>query len=164
MIDLSVLVNSINDKLSGTGYRAIVGGSVVLKLHGLLERKLDDVDIIIAKSFMATYESSDDVVSAIKNLFPLNQFYSSATEYGDDEKTDRYFWNEKVDVTVATPVQVVNTINFMMHKEVGDEYFSRNTHHGLPITSLKTIIEAKKSYNRPKDIVDFHEIQKILFF
>jgi hypothetical protein len=76
----------------------------------------------------------------------------------------KYFWNEKVDVYVDVMLGSVSAINFMMHKDTSDEHYSSNTYNGLPIVSVDKILAAKKDYNRPKDILDFHEMQKKMFF
>jgi len=166
MLNISKLMTSINEKLEGTGYRALVGGSTVLKFHGLLDRKLEDVDIIITKGWLQTDES-EKIVEKIKELFPMDCFYSASVDYptaDDENKKDKYFWNEKVDVYVGVMLGFVNTINFMMHTDTCDEHYSNNTYNNLPIVSVDKILAAKRSYNRPKDILDFHEMQKKMFF
>jgi hypothetical protein len=80
MLNISTLMTSINEKLENTGYRALVGGSTVLKFHGLLDRKLEDVDIIITRGWLGNIEP-EGVIEKIKELFPMDYFYSNGGDY-----------------------------------------------------------------------------------
>jgi len=171
-MEIKRLVQELNSRLPEDS-RALLGGSVVLKAHGLLTRVIGDVDIIVAhnihdKNDRATY--FDTVQKVLKDLFPfedLGQNLSETVNYNGSIKSNN-FEKYKFNFSIFTPVyfvgDIIHRVNIIVHENiVNEDYYSVSSFDGIPCCSLGRILAAKVYYGRPKDHCDFTEIQYNMF-
>jgi len=171
-MELSVLIQELNNKMP-LGYNAKVGGSVILNVMGFINRTPEDVDIIISHNTFYTnydekYKDLEKVRSVIKELFPLDEVHQIPfnTYCGEEQESDKekYAFNLKIyNINLWAFGNKVNTINILVQKDsVVEDYYSGLKLNNIPCVPVRSILDAKKSYNRPKDAMDFMEIIKIL--
>jgi hypothetical protein len=168
-MEISNLISKLNEKLPSC-FTAKVGGSMVLKALELVDRCPEDVDIIISTClYSPKKEEFKEVYDIIQSLFPLEYLHEiSITDYvGNDmpiTEKEKYAYNLKIyGVNMWAFGQRVSTINFMVQKDfVSEDHYSSLMFDNVPCVSLKSILKAKKSYGRFKDLQDFNNIIKIL--
>jgi hypothetical protein len=173
-MELSVLVKELNNKMP-LGYHAKVGGSVILNVMGFISRTPKDVDIIISHNNFyincdESYKELEKIRSGIKELFPLDEVHQIPfnTYCGEELESDKekYAFNLKIhELNLWAFGNKVKTLNILVQKDfVAEDYYSSLKLNNIPCVPVRSILDAKKSYNRPKDLVDFHEMQKLMFF
>jgi hypothetical protein len=128
-----VILNDLNKFSSEKNVR--LGGSVILKLHGLkFSRASGDLDIVI-------YKPSDKQLAYVKGLSFLH--YDNGGYHNDINykiKKD----NLIINILIADAVKVQPSYLTYTYNE-----------NSYSIISIDEVIEAKKKYGRPKDISDF---------
>jgi len=166
---MSIIVKRLLEKLNEnlpTGFNAKLGGSSVLKGLKLINRPAEDMDIIISHAFYPEDKDFELTKEAIQDLFPLHDLVSvgAATNYPQTSQ-ENYKFNFKIYTEIFGLSEKVSSINFLVQKDPAvEDYYSGLTLHGVPCVDVATILSAKRHYNRPKDIADFHEMQQIMFF
>jgi hypothetical protein len=121
-------------ELSPSTKNVRLGGSLILKLHGLkFSRSIGDLDIIITNPT----EKQKDYLKALR-FFNYDEDYANETNY--KFKKNGFVLN----ILVVDPYTLSTTPIYYNHD---------NTYYG--IVSIDEIIDAKKRYNRRKDISDF---------
>lgn len=172
-MEIEKLIKKLNNGVLPEGYKALVGGSVVLKTMGLINRNPEDVDIIIANNdFMSTERELADkmllIENSIKALFPFETpVHIGFTKYTGNEKIKNNFFSNFYMPAANSYIfsHQIHSINFLIHNDFSSEdYYSPFKINGISCVSVKEILRAKKNYNRPKDLMDFHEMQKLMFF
>jgi hypothetical protein len=172
-MELKNLIQKLNDTLP-KHYKAKVGGSIVLNTMGLINRKPEDVDIVISHNinyqcFIDHAADFEAVHRAIKELFPLDEvhqipFVVYCGQENPESNQEKYAFNLKVyNINLWSFGQNIHTLNILVQKEyVGEDYYSILKLDDIPCVPVRSILDAKKSYNRPKDAMDFIEILKVL--
>jgi len=168
-MEVKDLITKLNDKLP-TGFKALMGGSAVLKANNLINREIDDVDIIITNNifqsdkeeeFKKVYEI---IVNDLFQLFTVLNL-SSSNYSGDNGNFEDYKFNFKINFSCWTPTDKVNTLNIIVQNNfVPEDYYSKSKFNDIPCCSLNRILDAKRHYNRPKDKSDFLEMQYNMFY
>ena len=126
------------DKLSTTGNKCRIGGSMALKLHGLkIPRTPDDLDIII--SFPSIQQEE-----YLQLLKPFN--YNTNLGFYDD---NQYNFRFKKDGMILNILISYNTNSY------GNDLFYKHNDQYYPIAPIEETISAKRKYNRLKDLGDF---------
>jgi len=159
------LVNRLNQELP-LEFKAKLGGSMVLKGLKLINREPEDVDIIITHSFLFDKDDFSRVYSTIKKLFPLQEIQDmkSSCSY-ENVPQEKYRFNLKVHELAYAFGNRVRSINFLVQEDyIAEDHYSSLVLFDIPCVDITSILTAKRTYNRPKDIMDFHEMQKLMFF
>jgi hypothetical protein len=129
-----VILDDLLDTSSKNNVR--LGGSLILKLHGLnFSRSVGDLDIIVTNPT----EKQKDYLKALK-FFNIVDDIGYVNETNIKLKKNGYFLN----ILVVEPHNESITPMFYCYK---DKYYG--------VVSIAEIINAKKRYSRSKDIKDF---------
>ena len=149
-------------KLSNMGF--IIGGSTVLKLYGLVNREIDDIDIWISSNNMKfSGELSEGVIlcgkkyNVIDSTLHKNESDPFLSLFGEIDIEDGYDMdndNERFKIEIDD-IGLVDIFNDKANYQLYD---------GIRIRSPFNSISAKIKYNRLKDIKDFVEISRNLYF
>jgi hypothetical protein len=168
-IKIEDLINKLNNEIPSS-FKAKLGGSMVLKGLKLLERPAEDVDIIISRSFFFNKQKEDveftQLYNVLADLFPLQELHDMKSSFCyENMPQENYKYNLKVCQDAYVFGNKVDSINFLVQKDyIAEDYYSDLSLFGVPCVGIVAVLDAKRSYNRPKDLVDFHEMQKIMFF
>ena len=131
------IINKLN-QLATTGNNCRIGGSMALELHGLkIPRTPDDLDIIISFPSVGQEEY-------LQLLKPFN--YNTNLGMYDD---NRYNFKFKKD---GMFLNILISYNTNIH---GNDLFYKYKDHYYPIAPIEETIDAKRKYNRLKDLGDF---------
>lgn len=129
-----IIIDDLTE-LSPSTKNVRLGGSLILKLHGLkFSRPIGDLDIIITNPT----EKQKDYLRALKFFNCEDDGYVNETNY--KFKKNGFVLN----VLVVDPYTIPTTPIY---------YNYNNTYYG--VVSVDEVIAAKKRYNRNKDISDF---------
>jgi hypothetical protein len=159
-MELHKLASSLEEKLSKYNVKVFVGGSYALRhVYKLLDRDINDIDMII--SYRSTENVTKEVMGeaileALGGLFPLDTLESACDHY----ESSNWIVNHKVRTIVG---YAATEVNFLCSADKHyRDYNSKVAHEGVKVVELGTLLEAKGSYYRLKDIVDFFEMSKKL--
>jgi len=131
------IINKLN-QLATTGNNCRIGGSMALELHGLkIPRTPDDLDIIISFPSLKQEEY-------LQLLEPFN--YNTNLGMYDD---NRYNFKFKKD---GMFLNILISYNTNIH---GNDLLYKYKDHYYPIAPIEETIDAKRKYNRLKDLGDF---------
>ena len=166
------IVDQINHAIRKDGlagyYRAYLGGSYALKhYYGVLDREIDDLDIIFVPS---PYTSDSVGEEKVKELVKLLDIAFATTGGLHKDLIGQYPYFDGTDKRKETVEAYFNfkayafhssehiDINLLMPKHDTDGMFDEITVYGTPICPLMNILNAKKRYGRPKDLKDLADI------
>jgi len=156
-MELTKIIKKLETLAKDKTTNIFIGGSYALKhYYGLLDREPGDLDIII-------YEFTKEQFDWLNEHFTVrNNDHSNIYDDIDPANTcsifyiDSLFNGEK------------KSINFIVYKDERRYYETSSnstfpTMYGIPVLSLKAIIDAKLEYNRNKDANDILKmINKIM--
>jgi hypothetical protein len=129
-----VLINDLIKYSSNTN-NVRLGGSLILKVHGLnFSRPIGDLDIIITNPT----KEQEYYLEAIKMMGVMNDGYT-----GIDN------------IKFKKNSLIINILIIRNHKEYISPMFYKYNGYEYGIVSINEILNAKKQYNRSKDIKDF---------
>ncbi len=131
----SLLIDDLKSKSVSNNVR--LGGSLVLKLHGLnFSRRSDDLDVIITNPT----KEQKEYLSALK-FFDV---YNDEDRYPD--QTNFKFKKDGMYLNILV-VDNYKDQPFYLQYMFDDKYYS--------VVGINEVIKAKKQYKRKKDIEDF---------
>jgi hypothetical protein len=120
-----------------------IGGSLLLKVHGLNFRKSDDIDVII-------YKPNDKQKERLKILKEF-RITNHPSDYFDSDN----FKIEKNDLIMNIMSVDEEPSEYSLKYKFKNRYFN--------VVGIDEIIAAKKSYSRKKDLTDFINLKNLNF-
>jgi predicted nucleotidyltransferase len=156
-------VETVVKALNEAGVRYIIVGGVAVNAHGFV-RMTRDLDLVLQLE-------RDNVILGLNTLMDAGYQMAipvSAEEFAD-LKTREHWKQEKntivlklwsdvhrrtpIDIFIYEPFEFVEETSRLSRMELAPGIFA-------PIVSLETLLEMKKSANRPQDQIDIEELQR----
>ena len=179
---VTVLEERFKEEFKGE-VKVLIGGSYVLKqVYGLLDRCIDDIDIIVMPCYGNFHSGYNDSVKSeeerkkiriefenqrrertnkiISDIFPTENVHDCTEDYQGPEEFDDWVANVKIQTIVDLCKTSINIL--VPAKFNHTDYHSRVQYDGLYVTPLSSLLRAKGGYGRSKDHVDFFSMSKKL--